>query len=82
MMKMNGMKSLAYFVSHYVTFYVLFTISTIIFIVSGVGSRLQLFTQTEKSVLILLFFLWGHVQIVIAFVFAAIFNKSRIALGI
>ncbi|KAJ3118142.1 hypothetical protein HDU96_003671 [Phlyctochytrium bullatum] len=80
MMKMNGMKSWAYYATHYITFYILFTASTIIFLVSGRLVRLEFFTLTQPSVLVILFFLWGHVQIALAFFFASIFNKSRIAL--
>ncbi|KAJ3213533.1 hypothetical protein HDU67_002781 [Dinochytrium kinnereticum] len=80
MMKMNGMKAYAYYISHYITFYVLFAISTIIFLIAGRFFRLDFFTKTEISVLAIMFFFWGHVQIALAFFFASIFNKNRIAL--
>ncbi|KAI9356786.1 hypothetical protein DFJ73DRAFT_758520 [Zopfochytrium polystomum] len=80
MMKMNGMKAWAYYLSHYVTFYVLFAISSIIFILVGFGARLTLFTKTATAVVLLLFFTWGHAQIALAFFFASFFNRSRIAL--
>ncbi|KAJ3297347.1 hypothetical protein HDU79_003962 [Rhizoclosmatium sp. JEL0117] len=80
MMKMNGVKAWAYYVSHYVTFFLLFFISTLVFMVVGKGAKLELFTKTSPAVLIVLFFLWGNVQIVLAFVIATLFSKSRIAL--
>ncbi|KAI8909841.1 hypothetical protein EDD86DRAFT_190603 [Gorgonomyces haynaldii] len=58
MMKMNGMKSWSYYISHYLTF----------------------FTLTDNGVLILLFFIWGHNQISLAFFLATFFNRSRLAL--
>jgi ABC-type transport system involved in multi-copper enzyme maturation permease subunit len=79
---MNGMKSWAYRLSHYMTFYILYTISTIIFLISGSVARLELFTLTNTGVLVILFFIWGHVQISLAFFFSALFKKSRIALVI
>ncbi|ORY24436.1 hypothetical protein BCR33DRAFT_755844 [Rhizoclosmatium globosum] len=48
MMKMNGVKAWAYYVSHY----------------------------TSPAVLIVLFFLWGNVQIVLAFVIATLFSNT------
>ncbi|KAJ3333017.1 hypothetical protein HDU76_012101 [Blyttiomyces sp. JEL0837] len=60
MMKMNGLKAWAYYLSHYVTFYILFAISSIIFLIAGRASKLTFFTLTQTSVLILLFFIWGH----------------------
>jgi len=80
MMKMNGLNSFAYFVSHYVTFYILFVISTFFFLVSGFLIKLQLFTQTDLGLLILLFFVWGLAQNALVFLFASIFSKSRNAL--
>ncbi|KAJ3130321.1 hypothetical protein HK100_008124 [Physocladia obscura] len=74
MMKLNGLKS------HYITFYILYILSTAVFLISGAMSRLTFFTQTDPALLILMFFVWGNIQIVLAFMFSSIFNKSRIAL--
>ena len=41
--------------------------------------KLTFFTQTSILVLLALFFLWGNVQISLAFFFGAIFKRSRIA---
>ncbi|KAJ3113667.1 hypothetical protein HK100_001913 [Physocladia obscura] len=80
MMKMNGVKAWAYYLSHYVTFFILFFFSTLIFIIAGKGSQLDMFTKTSLLVLVILFFLWGNVQIMLAFILATLFSKSRIAL--
>ncbi|KAJ3021009.1 UNVERIFIED_CONTAM: hypothetical protein HDU68_009875 [Siphonaria sp. JEL0065] len=80
MMKLNGLKTWAYYLSHYITFYVMYTSSTSVFLIVGNGSGLTLFSQTQSGVLILLFSIWGHVQIVLAFLFSTLFRKSRIAL--
>ncbi|KAI9344589.1 hypothetical protein BDR26DRAFT_857228 [Obelidium mucronatum] len=80
MMKMNGVKTWAYYLSHYVTFFILFFISTLVFIVVGKGAKLDMFTKTSPVVLTVLFLLWGNAQIVLAFLIATLFSKSRIAL--
>ncbi|KAL2912237.1 hypothetical protein HK105_208305 [Polyrhizophydium stewartii] len=58
MMQMNGMKSIWYYASHYVTFYVLFAISSALFLIAGYVGGLTLFTLTQPGVYIVLFFLW------------------------
>ncbi|KAJ3393432.1 hypothetical protein HDU84_001922 [Entophlyctis sp. JEL0112] len=82
MMKLNGLNicSFKYFQSHYITFYLLYALSAAVFLLSGLKSGLTFFTQTQTSLLVLLFMLWGHVQIILSFLFSTIFNKSRIAL--
>lgn len=80
MMKMNGVKSFAYYLSHYITFYTLYALSTLAFLISGGIGKLTFFTLTEKPVLALMFFIWGHNQISLAFFFSTLFNKSRLAL--
>ena len=80
MMKMNGLKAGAYFASHYLTFLVLYMVSTTIFILTGMVFGLTIFTQTQGGVVWLLLFIWGNVQISLAFFFTSIFNKSRLAL--
>ncbi|KAJ3203256.1 hypothetical protein HDU67_010287, partial [Dinochytrium kinnereticum] len=50
----------AYHLTHYITFYLLYTISAFIFLVAGVFSRLDMFVKTEMSILLAFFFVWGH----------------------
>jgi hypothetical protein len=45
MMRINGLKQGIYYASHYITFYLLFALSTIIFIGAGFLAKLELFTQ-------------------------------------
>ncbi|KAJ3316708.1 hypothetical protein HDV06_002983, partial [Boothiomyces sp. JEL0866] len=80
MMKMNGMKTWAHYLGHYITMFLLYTISTLIFIISGYYFKLNFFTITQSSVLFVLFFIWGNIQIAMAFLFSTLFNKSRTAL--
>ena len=80
MMQMNGLKPWAYYLSQYVTFFLLYAVSAIIFLISGTGTGLTLFTQTGPSLLWLLFFIWGNNQVSLAFFFSTFFNRSRIAL--
>ncbi|KAI9326319.1 hypothetical protein BDR26DRAFT_877523 [Obelidium mucronatum] len=80
MMKMNGVKSWAYYISHYITFFLLFLVSTTVFIVVGYLTKLDMFKRTAPSVLIVFFLLWGNVQISLAFLLSTLFSKSRIAL--
>eukprot|EP00842_Homolaphlyctis_polyrhiza_P004047 jgi/Hompol1/4643/HPOL_003777-RA len=80
MMKMNGMKAFAYYLSHYITFYILYAFSVIVFFITGVAGKLTFFTQTQPALLFLMFFIWGHNQISLAFFFSSLFNRSRFAL--
>lgn len=81
MMKMNGLSTFTYYLSHYVTFYILFLVSSIIFLAIGGICQLQMFTQTAKGVLVVVFLIWGLAQNALVFLFASIFSKSRNALG-
>ncbi|CAI2173390.1 3335_t:CDS:2 [Funneliformis geosporum] len=80
MMKMNGLKSFAYYLTHYIHFYTLHIITSIIFVITGLLFRMEIFTKTQPSVYIILLFIWGHVQIALAFLFACFFSKGRTAL--
>ncbi|KAF9413059.1 hypothetical protein BGZ94_000850 [Podila epigama] len=82
MMRMSGLKSITYYVAHYIHFYILHIISSIMFIIAGVAFRMPFFTKVEPGVFILLFFFWGHVQIALAFFLSCFFSKSRTALVI
>ncbi|KAJ3000158.1 hypothetical protein HDV02_000441 [Globomyces sp. JEL0801] len=76
----NGLGSLnGYYISSYVTFYILYLTSMIVFLVTGYATNLDLFTKTEPGLLILLFMLWGKVQVALAFLFSSIFSTSSVA---
>ncbi|RIA92292.1 P-loop containing nucleoside triphosphate hydrolase protein [Glomus cerebriforme] len=80
MMRMNGLKISTYYLVHYIHFYILYTIASLFFIITGLLFHMEIFTKTEPLVYIILFFIWGHVQIALAFLFNCFFNKSRTAL--
>lgn len=80
MMRMNGLKPAIYYISQYITFYILYVVSAAIFLISGWVARLDMFARTDATVLIVLMIVWGGVQVSMAFFFASMFNKSRNAL--
>jgi hypothetical protein len=80
MMRMNGLKNFAYYLAHYIHFYTLHVITSIFFIITGLLFNMEIFTKTEPLVYIILFFIWGHIQIALAFLFTCFFSKSRTAL--
>ncbi|OZJ06092.1 hypothetical protein BZG36_01131 [Bifiguratus adelaidae] len=80
MMKMNGLKVRTYYMTHYLHFYSLHVLSTLVFIIAGFACQMELFTRTQPGVYLLLFFIWGFTQNALAFFFAAFFNKNRTAL--
>ncbi|KAI8848835.1 hypothetical protein BC829DRAFT_417287 [Chytridium lagenaria] len=47
---------------------------------TGTVMRLDMFSKTDKSLLLVLFIIWGKVQIIMALFFSSIFKKSRLAL--
>ncbi|OMH81975.1 ABC transporter A family member 9 [Zancudomyces culisetae] len=82
MMQMNGLKNKAYYLGHYLHFLVLTVVSSIVFLVSGIAFKLEMFTETSKALLIVLLFVWWNLQIAISFFFSTFFNNSRVALVI
>ncbi|KAK3828786.1 MAG: hypothetical protein J3Q66DRAFT_307161 [Benniella sp.] len=82
MMKMSGLKSITYYVAHYIHFYILHILSSLMFIIAGLAFRMPFFTKVQPGVYIILFFFWGHVQIALAFFLSCFFSKSRTALVI
>ncbi|KAK9688180.1 hypothetical protein K7432_014492, partial [Basidiobolus ranarum] len=80
MMRMNGLSPRAYYLAHYVHFYILHIISSIVFVITGVGFQMSIFTATSPFVYIFLLFIWGHAQIALAFLLSAFFGKTRTAL--
>ena len=80
MMKMNGLKQWVYIMTEYIHFYILHILTSFVFIITGVICQLEFFTQTDPGVYILLLFVWGHVQVAMAFFLATFFNKARTAL--
>ena len=50
------------------------------FVTNGLVFKMEFFPRTSLPVLCLLFLIWGHLQIALAFLFSVIFNKIRTAL--
>lgn len=75
------MGTMVYAASQYLTFYALFAISSLFFLIAGLVTKLDLVAKTEFSVLVITFLVWGFAQISLAFFFASFFSKSRSALG-
>ena len=80
MMKMNGMKLWSYYLSHYVTFFILYCCSMIVFYLTGQAFQLSLFTLTQPALLLTVFIIWGHNLISLAFLFSTFFSRSQFAL--
>lgn len=80
MMNMNGMKSKTYYISCYITNFVLSLISFAFFIVAGCIANMDLFTETNTFVLLLVFFIWANVQVMLAFVLSFFFKRNGTAL--
>ena len=79
MMQMNGLKLWIYYFVHYCHFYSMHILSSTVFIITGVISRLDFFVRTDPLVYIILFFMWGHAQITLAFLISTLFSKNRTA---
>ncbi|KCV71569.1 hypothetical protein H696_02509 [Fonticula alba] len=79
MMRMNGLSDSYYYAMEYLHFYVLYTISTVVFIVTGVAFGLEFFTRTGAGVYLALFFLWGHILVAMALFLSALFMRARTA---
>ncbi|KAI9092841.1 hypothetical protein DFS34DRAFT_596408 [Phlyctochytrium arcticum] len=80
MMRMNGLKTWTYWLAHYIHFYSLHVMAAIVFLVAGRIAKIDMFVRTNAGVLIIIFFMWGHLQVAVAFFFATLFNHSRSAL--
>ncbi|KAI8619185.1 P-loop containing nucleoside triphosphate hydrolase protein [Chytriomyces sp. MP71] len=80
MMKMNGMKTWVYYLSHYLTCFTLYAFSTICFCVAGFLTKIPLFKLTSPVVLAVLFILWGNAQVCLSFFLSTLFKQSRNAL--
>jgi hypothetical protein len=80
MMRMHGLTSGVYYLSHYIHFMILQVFCSIVFIIAGVIFRLKFFTETDPGVFIILLLVWANAMVAISFVLSLLFNKSRLAL--
>ncbi|KAG0085669.1 hypothetical protein BGZ92_008811 [Podila epicladia] len=77
MMAMNGLKSSAYYLAHYVEFMTMQLILTLIFTGTLAAMKITVMSRTNTWLLILLFLLWAHVQVCFAFLIASVFSRTR-----
>jgi len=82
MMKMNGMKSIVYYIFIYITDLILCMASMFCFVLAGKLCNMNLFAQTSPQVLLLLFFIWSNILVEISFIFSFFFKRSSTALVI
>jgi hypothetical protein len=79
LMRMNGLHTETYYLSHCITFFILYAIASLLFILAGLAGGLSLFTKTNALVLIIMFLLWGFAQISLAFLISSLFQKAKTA---
>lgn len=78
MMRMNGLGDVSgYYISNYIVFYINYAISTFLFAIAGYACNLSFFVKTSWALLFIVLFLWGHIQVGLAFFFGSIFKSSR-----
>ena len=81
MMRMHGLSTFAYYLSHYIHFTILQWICSAVFIASGFVFNMPFFTMTDPGVYVLLLLLWTNAMVGISFLLSLMFTKSRLALG-
>ena len=80
MMRMHGLSTFQYYLSHYLHFMALQLVSSMVFYITGVVFGLKIFMRTDPGVIILLLILWANAMVILALVLSLLFNKSRFAL--
>jgi hypothetical protein len=80
MMKMHGLSTFTYYLSHFVHYFILQLLSSIFFILAGVALRLKFFVNTGAGVYIILLLVWAFTMVGLSFLISLCFNKSRPAL--
>ena len=77
-MRINGLKMRNYWISYFLFNYVVYLVTMIFFILSGVFIfGLNLFVETSFLLVFLTIFIWGFSQIGLAFFFQAFLNNGR-----
>ncbi|KAI8051265.1 hypothetical protein BDF22DRAFT_692827 [Syncephalis plumigaleata] len=80
MMRMNGLKSRYYYIVYFLQFFIMQIVASIVFVLTGLGFSMSLFTQTNPGVYIILLIVWAIVQVFLSFFLSCFFSKSRTAL--
>nr|KAJ3418189.1 hypothetical protein HK105_000223 [Polyrhizophydium stewartii] len=81
MTQMNGLKPWAYYLSQYVTFLILFCVSTGFFLAAGFIAHLPFFTLTDPSVYLALFALWVHTGVLISLAMGLLYPTNSFPTG-
>jgi hypothetical protein len=79
LMQMNGLRTRVYYLVHCLTFFILYIITSLIFIIAGIIGNLSLFTKTNGLALVILFMTWGIAQVSLAVFISALFQKAKTA---
>jgi ABC-type multidrug transport system ATPase subunit len=79
MMEQNGLNKMTYWIITYIFNYAIYLIIAIIITIVSILWQVRLFTQTSAAILVIVFIIWGHSQVVLGFFFANFFNNPRIA---
>ncbi|KFH67573.1 hypothetical protein MVEG_06305 [Podila verticillata NRRL 6337] len=77
MMAMNGLKSSAYYLSHYLEFMIMQLILSLFFCVACWAVSSQLVLRTNPSILIVVLLVWAHAQTAFSFLLASLFSRTR-----
>eukprot|EP01137_Pigoraptor_chileana_P003707 Opistho-2@44296 len=77
MMEMSGMKERVYWLITYVYNYLLYMCVLAMIFVTSHGFKMRLFTQSNNFLLFVLFFAWGHAEIMVAFFFSTFFSNAK-----
>ncbi|KAF9307177.1 hypothetical protein BGZ74_009883 [Mortierella antarctica] len=77
MMAMNGLKSSAYYLAHYLEFMVMQLVLSLFFCLACVAISSQLVLRTNPGILIVVLILWAHAQATFSFLIASLFSRTR-----
>ncbi|KAF9413574.1 hypothetical protein BGZ94_000677 [Podila epigama] len=77
MMAMNGLKSSAYYLSHYLEFMVMQIILSLFFCFTCAAVGSQLVLRTNPIILIVVLLVWAHTQTCLSFPIASVFSRTR-----
>lgn len=81
MLRMNGLSTATYYVSHYIHCFVMQLLNGLVFLLVGTVMRQKFFTETGPGVVFITLLLWTNVCVAFAFFLSLFFNKSRFALS-
>ncbi|KAG0373183.1 hypothetical protein BGX24_012036 [Mortierella sp. AD032] len=77
MMAMNGLKSGAYYIAHYVEFMTMQLILSLFFCLTCAAISSQVILRTNPLIIVVMLLLWAHVQTTLGFLFGSLFSKTR-----